>query len=153
MTSSKRVTGNPVKGWYYAAKYNGSNGDLVLGRVRSVRTEGEVILTNLLTGNRAVKGTEVLLKRNHKITKKESDTIMAVYNKMKDKTKARAKAREMSVALWEGKKNPSAPRGKDPAAIAEKKSRCRKLILQIAKLSAELKEENKQLMRLEGSGR
>lgn len=133
MTSSKRIAGNPVKGWFYAAKYNGSNGDLVLGRVRSVRTDGEVILTNLLTGNRAVKGTEILLKRNHKITKKEADALQALYNRTKDKTVARAKTRERAVALWESKKNSPASK---PSPNKDKKRKA--LVRRIRKLSEEL---------------
>lgn len=129
MAQRKRVKNNPSARQYFAAKFNGSNGDLIVGQVKSVRSNGDVILTNLLTGNRSTKATKILLQRNHKVTKKESLEILALYNSIKDKTKARAKARAKAVELWENKKDPSAPN----------KDKERKVLVQrIDKLSKEL---------------
>ena len=63
------------KGQYYAARFHGQNGDLVVGRIESVRKNGDIILTNMLTGNRSVKKATVLSHRNHQVTKTEADQI------------------------------------------------------------------------------
>lgn len=52
------------KGMHLIAKYEGDNGDLVVGRIESVRTNGDIIGTNLLTGSRFTKSTHVINKRN-----------------------------------------------------------------------------------------
>jgi len=70
----------PIKaGQYFAAAYNGNNGDLILGRVQSVRVNGSVILDNLLTGNTSTKKTKVLRRRNKRISKKEADRLLALH--------------------------------------------------------------------------
>jgi hypothetical protein len=55
-----------------------SNGDLVVGRIESVRTNGDVILTRLPEGTRAVKGADVLSSRNVVVTKREAEEVLAV---------------------------------------------------------------------------
>jgi hypothetical protein len=87
--------GKPVKaGHYYAAKYHGDNGDLIVGRVESVRSSGVVILTNLISGNRSTKDIDVLSKRNVRVSKTEADEILDVF-----KTKGKASARELAVKI------------------------------------------------------
>jgi len=99
---AKLLNGKPSAGHYYAVKYLGDNGDLILGKVESVRTTGEVILTNLLTENRSVKATKILLGRNHRISKREADTLLALYKK----TKNVQTVRKAAVALWVAKQAP-----------------------------------------------
>lgn len=79
---------------YWAARYNGDNGDLIVGRVKSVRTTGEVVLVNLLTDKVATKSIEVLLRRNKRVDKRQVDMILDVY-KQKGKPAARAQAVRM----------------------------------------------------------
>lgn len=83
------------KGQFYAAKHKGNNGDLIVGEVKSVRKNGDVILTNLLTGNRSVKGADILRKRNKRISKSQADELLAIYEQTDDKQHVR----EMAVDL------------------------------------------------------
>jgi hypothetical protein len=79
-TKSKKKDPCPVKaGQYYAAAYNGDNGDLIVGLVKSVRRNGEVILKNLLSGKNSTKSISVLLRRNKRITKAQAAQILGVY--------------------------------------------------------------------------
>jgi len=89
------------KNQYYAAKYNGHNGDLIVGRVESVRSGGDVLLTNLLTKNRSLKKESVLLRRNHKITKKKADQLVSLFRN----SKKIAVVREMAVVMYQSTKN------------------------------------------------
>ena len=83
-------------GQYWAAKYNGRNGDLIIGRVKSVRTTGEVVLVNLLTASIATKSVNVLRRRNCKVSKADACEIQAVYSQTGDRQAARAKAVELT---------------------------------------------------------
>lgn len=94
MTSSKK----PSKGWFYAAKFLGDNGDLILGRVKKT-SKGEVFLINLLTKKESVKSIEILLRRNHRITKREADAIVEYYEYKQSKQEARA----MASSMWKRK--------------------------------------------------
>jgi|WetSurSiteA1Bulk_404760.scaffolds.fasta_scaffold20335_3 hypothetical protein len=97
-TKSKKKGPCPVKaGQYYAAAYNGDNGDLIIGRVKSVRRNGEVLLENLLSvsGKTSVKKIEVLLKRNKRVTGLQADAVVKEYKK----TGSRAAARQKAVSL------------------------------------------------------
>lgn len=147
MEKRKRVNGNPTARQYYAAKYNGSNGDLIVGRVKSVRSNGDVILTNLLTGNRstkATKATKILLHRNHRITKKQADELVWI-----DKKIGKATARSQAVLMWEASKCPPVA-DKNLAAKERKRSERRGLILRLIQLNKELDSVAKKLARLEG---
>jgi hypothetical protein len=80
----KRVS--PYKaGHYYAAKYNlakgKTNGDLIVGVVKSVRANGDVILTNLLNGRRSVKDEEKSMKRNKRVRKDQADKIVEIFKR------------------------------------------------------------------------
>jgi hypothetical protein len=79
---------------YWAVRHNGDNGDLILGRVKSVRTTGEVVLTNLLTGKLSTKKINVLLVRNKRIKKEQADVILDIYQR-KGRPAARAEAVRM----------------------------------------------------------
>lgn len=92
---AKRIKTNPKKDQYYAAKYKGSNGDLIIGKVKSVRRDGDVILTNLLTGNKSTKSIKILAARNHQVTKSEADKIVGRASK--------AAARTLAVRYWKRK--------------------------------------------------
>lgn len=84
------------KGQHVVCKYNGSNnGDLIVGRVESVRTNGDIILTNLLTGSRSTKKEAVLRRRNRIVSKKQATLVVACFKQSGD----RAKARKVAVSL------------------------------------------------------
>jgi hypothetical protein len=63
-------------GQYYAAAYNGNNGDLIIGKVTSVRANGLVILKNLLSNRPSTKKIEVLLRRNKRVSKASAHRIL-----------------------------------------------------------------------------
>lgn len=94
---------NVVKHQHYACRYKGDNGDLIVGRVISVRRGGDVQLVNLLTGSKSFKSHEVLAQRNKRITKRQADRIVKVWERTKSKDKARtaAVATEEFVGKWE----------------------------------------------------
>jgi hypothetical protein len=69
------------QGQYVACKYNGSsNGDLIVGRVHSVRKTGHIILQNLLTKTIATKLTRVVAQRNFLISRKDAIAISSAAN-------------------------------------------------------------------------
>lgn len=82
------------KDQYVLCKYNGDNGDLIVGRIESVRRGGDVLLTNLLTGNRSVKKSEVLLRRNVVVHKKYADEVVR-----RGKEHGAKEARQLAVAV------------------------------------------------------
>jgi len=92
--------GSEIKaGHFYAAAYNGNNGDLILGKVKSVRIQGEVVLTNLLSGGTSTKSTKILLVRNRRVTKKQAESIVTAYQRTYQNTKSKDKARQAARAL------------------------------------------------------
>jgi len=96
--------GSGIKaGQHYAAAYNGKNGDLIIGRVKSVRVQGEVVLTNLLNGHTSTKKSDVLLVRNRRVTKAQAEEIVkfyrSIYKATKSKDKARQAARQAAVKM------------------------------------------------------
>ena len=83
---------NVVKHQHYACRYRGDNGDLIVGRVISGRRGGDIQLINLLTGSKAFKSHEVLAQRNKRVTKRQADQIVKIWEKTKNKATARAAA-------------------------------------------------------------
>jgi len=81
-------------GQYYAAKYQGDNGDLIVGKVKSVRTTGEVILENLLSGKIATKKVSVLQVRNKRITKAQAAELVDLYEQ-----NSKAEVRALAVRM------------------------------------------------------
>lgn len=65
------------KGMHLIAKYEGENGDLILGRIESVRSNGEILGINLLTNARFVKSTAVVERRNLVCNKNIAVAILA----------------------------------------------------------------------------
>lgn len=57
-------------------KYKGKGGDLIVGRVESVRTNGEVLLTNLVSDTRSVKKASVLSARNMIVSKADAMAVL-----------------------------------------------------------------------------
>jgi len=78
------------KGQYLIAKYEGTGGDLIIGKIESVRHNGDITGVNLLTGNKFRKNVEVLDKRNIICPKRIADAIMR--EAMGDKLIARREA-------------------------------------------------------------
>lgn len=70
------------KGQFLACKFRdkgGKNGDLVLGLIESVRSNGKVVCQNLLTGGTSIKSVEVLDSRNTVISKRAADKVLRVF--------------------------------------------------------------------------
>ncbi len=87
------------KGQYVLCRYHGAqNGDLIVGRVKSVRATGEVILDDLLsdTGKPRVKQANILAKRNVIAGKRDADRVIHEYH---DTFQNRAKARICAVSI------------------------------------------------------
>lgn len=83
-------------GQYYAARYQGHNGDLIVGRVKSVRATGEVVLVNLLTDQLSTKSIGVLALRNKRISKAQAVELVETAKKI-GKAGARIQAAAMPV--------------------------------------------------------
>ena len=77
------------KGQHVICKYQGTGGDLLVGRVESVRTNGDVLLTNLVSDTRSVKKASVLATRNMIVTKVQA---LEVLGNGKDRAAIRARA-------------------------------------------------------------
>lgn len=87
---------NMKKGQYMAAKFRGfGNGDVIVGRVESVRVGGTTLLANLITGKTSVKKTRVLAARNHRVTKVQADALVKVA-----RVEGNQAARQQAVDLW-----------------------------------------------------
>lgn len=84
-------------GDYYAARYRGRNGDLILGQVREVKRD-EVVLVNLLTGEAARKSPDVLVQRNARVDKLVVDALRCFWAA----TKSRTRTRELATMLTRG---------------------------------------------------
>jgi hypothetical protein len=99
------------KGQHVVCAYHGDNGDLIVGRVESVRSNGDVILRNLLTDNRSVKGREILSQRNVIVSKRQAQRVVdeASHSNAKE-------ARKLAVVIANGTK--SEPTG-DPVEHVE----------------------------------
>jgi hypothetical protein len=102
-------------GHYYAAAYNGDNGDLIVGRVRSVRTTGEVLLTNMITGKISTKSADVLGSRNKRITKTQAWEL-AEYAEHHSK----AEVRKLAVSMLAFGERPAVPDSLPPPSDLEK---------------------------------
>lgn len=70
LTKPENADAHFKKGQYVVCRYDGDNGDLIVGKVESVRSNGEVLLTNLLTNGHSVKSHAVLVARNKIVPKK-----------------------------------------------------------------------------------
>ncbi len=91
-------------GQYWVARYRGTGGDLLVGRVESVRNgrrkkNGEkgnqkVICTNLITGKPSTKDIEIFRTRNKHVKKNQADAILRVYEEL-----GRPAAREEAVKM------------------------------------------------------
>ena len=82
-------------GQYYAAKFRGRNGDLIVGKLVGVKMKGPrqvLIFENLLNGSTAKKTPENVRKRNKRISKKHADRIVILYKRL-----GLHEAREMAV--------------------------------------------------------
>ena len=92
-------------GQFYAAKYEGKNGDLIVGKIESVRNKGSVVLVNMLSGSTSTKKAKVLRTRNKRISKRAAEKIVKVFNDTKDKQAARDQA--VKTMPWGAKKEPA----------------------------------------------
>lgn len=76
-----------------------SNGDLIVGRVVSVRANGRVECINLITGRPSLKTTANLLSRNYRGSKNEADHVLGIYTRQPTR-KGKHSARLASAAIW-----------------------------------------------------
>lgn len=81
------------KDQYVACKYNGDNGDLIVGRIEIVRNGGKIVIENLLTGKSAVKSAAVLARRDKIVSKRDALGIKKVFE-----TSGKRAARQAAVA-------------------------------------------------------
>jgi len=89
------------KGQHVVCKYHGDNGDLVVGRIESVRSSGEIVLYNLVTGGRSLKSASVLGLRNVVVPKVKAVALLKYANNKKE-------LRERAVALADNeRRNPT----------------------------------------------
>ena len=80
-------------GHYYAIKYRGKgNGDLIVGRVKSFRANGDVVSTNLLNGRTSTKDAKQFIRRNKRVRKKDADSLLELWDSCKDKQVVREAA-------------------------------------------------------------
>lgn len=89
-----------AKGKHVVCKYaltKGKNGDLIVARVESVRSNGDVVLTNLLLApgaKKSIKKFRVLMKRNQIVPKVEALKIVKIFEE-----KGYPAARQAAVKL------------------------------------------------------
>ena len=102
------------KGMHLIAKYEGTGGDLIVGLITSVRMDGTIVGTNLLTGARFNKDTDVIDKRN--IVCSKATAVAVVKAADGDKKVAREEAITYARLLM-GKGEAKAP----PKPKSEKK--------------------------------
>lgn len=125
-------------GQYWAAKYEGTNGDLILGKVKSVRHSGEIVLTNLLSGKTSTKKAKVLLVRNKRVSAVQSKEILKeylnVYKKTKSKTTAKAAARRKAIdtQTYGGRKEKPRPKQTPFDVLQRETKHCRDDLKEIA---------------------
>jgi hypothetical protein len=70
------------KGQYVICRYNGDNGDLIVGRVESARNrtdDAPITLINLITNNRSTKERSVLYGRNIVVPKCVADKVVQAW--------------------------------------------------------------------------
>jgi len=98
------------KGQFVICKYEGDNGDLIVGCVESVRTGGQIVLKNLLSqGPPSIKNEKVLLERNLVVPKEVALSVVEE-DKLHGHVAARKKAVEIYRAMKTAvKEQPAAP--------------------------------------------
>lgn len=95
-------------GQYWAVKVRGTGGDLVLGKIISVRTNKEdplIISENLLSGGTSTKLASILLSRNIRISKRQA---MKFVKMLKD-GKTKEEIREEVVKYCQDKSKKKSP--------------------------------------------
>ena len=90
------------KDQYVVCRYRGVNGDVIVGRIDSVRRNGPVILEALLDGSMRMKREDVLTQRNIVVTKAEADSVVAKFKETKSYPAAREKAVELASRRTSG---------------------------------------------------
>jgi len=103
------------KGAYFVCNYrvlNGDNGDVIVGKITSVRTNGLMTLERLPSGITGHKQLSDFRTRNTVVSKKQALEVVAVYNKL-----GKRAAREAAVKLAAG------VRGKSPGQLELKPAR------------------------------
>jgi hypothetical protein len=92
------------KGQYYAVKYKGSGGDLVIGQVQSVRSNGHVVSTNLLNGKTSTKKIDIFLQRNKRVSGNQAKKIISAFKK-----NGKLAARKAAISAPEFRNSKSKP--------------------------------------------
>lgn len=89
------------KGQHLVCRFKGDNGDLVVGRVDSVRAGGTVLLVDLLTESPQprVKQASILAERNVEVSKMDALRVVRRYQAVISATGVQAEARAAARAL------------------------------------------------------
>ncbi len=89
------MKGDLKKNQHVVCRFMGKdNGDLIVGRVDSVRKDGRVVLENLLTGHVTIKKASVLVQRSVRVSKKVAHSVVEVFQK-----DGRVAAKHAAVAI------------------------------------------------------
>jgi hypothetical protein len=140
---------------YWAVRHNGDNGDLILGRVKSVRSTGEVVLVNLLTDKISTKNINVLRVRNKRVRKDQADQILDVCRN-KGKFAARKEAVKMKSPYEKDRRQQELPL--EPIAVAAEKcgiikanvrADIRAFVVQLKRLQRDVRDLQEKLEKLD----
>lgn len=112
------------KGQHVIAKQHGEGGDLIVGRIDSVRSSGHVTGVNLLTQAVFTKKFDVLLSRNMVCTKREAEKVVRAYQDAvvsggagADANLARKAARATAIAIVRAHPPTPLPEAPPPAPL------------------------------------
>lgn len=116
----------PKAGHYCATAFHGDNGDLIVGYVESIRVsrkrsdgstkKGRVVCRNLLTGHTSTKEMSVISTRNKRITKKQAQELVDLWNKTNHKVSVRKAAVELPTRHWKEGRVTTPPSSTSPIA-------------------------------------
>jgi hypothetical protein len=96
MKTAKKTHSPYKKNQYCVCRFAGKrNGDVVVGRIESVRKNGSILIESLLGGTLRVKSSEVFSQRNLIVSKAEADNVVTVF----EKTGSAIAAREAAVQI------------------------------------------------------
>lgn len=91
-------------GDYVICRYNGESGDVIAGRIVTVKRNGKVDLVNLLTNTDSTRARVDLNRRNLVVSKATAMKVVGVFEATKDKKKARDEACNLASAATESSK-------------------------------------------------
>jgi len=146
-------------GQYWVARYRGEGGDLLVGRVESVRNgrrkkNGEksnqkVICINLITGKTSTKDIEIFRTRNKHVKKNQADAVLSVW-KEKGRPAAREEAVKMKSSYEKDRRQQELPLEHRDRRMESVKAAAKKRGIIKANVRADIRTFIAQLKRLQG---